>query len=82
MTNCILENSLFFTIGVGLGVTTALLTKKKNYNLFFLSVAVGTTADFAYGYNVQCKQLVDDFKKAKSSTSLDVRPPKDPEESK
>ena len=67
MTNCILESSFFFALGIGAGVFYAV--KKKNAKMFFATVSIGTALDFMYGYNVKCKTLVDDYNQSKAAAA-------------
>lgn len=65
MTNCLLESSTFFVLGVGLGMYYAI--KLKRPKMFFVTATAGTAVDFVYAYTYSCEEVVRDFNQAREN---------------
>ena len=68
LSDCMLGSYWGTTAGLALGVFFAL--RKKSYRPFVAWVAVGSVAEYGYGYYNKCRVLREDF--AASKRALDL----------
>ncbi len=65
---CMLQNSMCFVTGLALG--TALGVQKKSLRPFLGGVLLGTAGDILYGQMFECRELIDDYSKAKKAFAM------------
>jgi len=63
VSECMLSNSIFTVIGVGIGCYFGL--KRKHLRPFVYSISFGTLADMLYGYTNSCRAVIDDYESSK-----------------
>ena len=67
---CMLQNSMCFVTGLALG--TALGVQKKSLRPFLGGVLLGTAGDILYGQMFECRELIDDYTKAKKAFAMQI----------
>jgi len=65
---CMLENSMCFVVGCGIGLALGL--QRKSFRPFILSITLGTIGDMVVGYTFSCRQLIEDYKRAKAGIKI------------
>lgn len=74
VSTCMLENSMFFVVGCGVGLALGL--QRKSLRPFVYSITLGTIGDMLYGYTMDCRPFIEDYQRAQAGITL---PPKQPE---
>lgn len=72
VSKCMLDNSLYTVLSVGIGLAVFMRTKSKRH--FIYSISLGTFADLCIGFYGTCRPLREDFEAAKANYEL-VHPP-------
>ena len=60
---CMLQQSMFTVVGVGIGLAFGL--RSKNVKPFLLGAFGGTLGDYGYGILYACKSVIEDYQKCK-----------------
>ena len=72
---CMLQQSMFTVVGVGVGLALGL--RSKNIKPFLLATFTGTVGDYSYGLLYACKDVIEDYQKCKLEydriTAADVK---------
>ena len=74
VSQCMLDNSLYTVLSVGIGLAVFMRTKSKRH--FIYSISLGTFADLCVGFYGTCRPLREDFEAAKANYELVYPPPK------
>jgi hypothetical protein len=72
VSKCMLDNSLYTVLSVGIGLAIFMRTKSKRH--FIYSISLGTFTDLCVGFYGTCRPLREDFEAAKANYEL-INPP-------
>lgn len=68
VSDCMLSQMLFTTVGVGVGLAIGL--QKKSLRSFVIWASIGTVGDLIYGYNGPCKDHIKEFQMCQTKINL------------
>lgn len=65
---CLLNNSMFFAVGLVAGSFMSM--RRKNLRPFVMAVGMGTLGDMFFGYTYSCRPLINEYEQAKEQYKI------------
>jgi hypothetical protein len=72
VSECMLGNSVCTIVGVCGGMYLGI--KRKNLRPFVYAITAGSAGDLFYGYYGNCREMIEDYRLAKTAASLEDVP--------